>query len=112
MLQEAMLPSLVTFRMYVSCVAVLALWGCASAPVQRDIQRASLVEGADFDSTWAAVVQVFAERTWSIDNLERDSGIITTDWMMTDALSDAYMDCGSAGLLGSHGEHADASDAV
>lgn len=80
--------------------------GCASAPVARDIQRVAVVEGADFNVTWDAVIDVFGERTWTIDNMERASGLITTDWMVTGSASEDYMDCGSAGAFGSHRDHA------
>lgn len=86
-------------------LSALVLSACATAPVPRDIQRTAIVEGADFDRTWDAVIDVLGERTWAIDNVERASGLITTDWMLTGEASDDYMDCGSASFLSAHRDH-------
>lgn len=86
-------------------VTALVMAACATAPVPRDVQRMAIVEGADFDRTWDAVIEILGERTWAIDNVERASGLITTDWMLTGDASDEYMDCGSASFLSTHRDH-------
>ena len=50
---------------------------------------------ADLDTTWSAVIDVFSERDWAIDNMDKASGLITTDWMrMEPRLADIVADCG------------------
>lgn len=52
---------------------------------------------ATFDDAWSATVQVFAERQWSIQTLEKDSGIIVSEWLGIER-DKSYCDCGSSGL--------------
>ncbi len=73
------------------------LAACATAPVARQFERRATVP-AEFAAVWDAVIDIFGERSWAIDNMDRESGIITTDWMLTGQLADSYMDCGSAPL--------------
>jgi uncharacterized lipoprotein len=61
------------------------------------VERATRVDG-DFERTWDAVIEVFAERNWFIQNLEKDSGLIATDWMSLD-LHSPYADCGTPGFV-------------
>lgn len=89
----------------VFAASILVLAACASAPVARDVQRTAVVEGAEFGETWDTVVDVFAERIWAIDSIERASGLITTDWMLVGEAAEDYMDCGSAGFLKAHRDH-------
>jgi len=51
----------------------------------------------NFDQAWSATVQLFAENGWPIATLERDSGIIVSDWVDIGTEGD-YTDCGSAPL--------------
>jgi hypothetical protein len=55
---------------------------------------------ASFDDVWRAVVQLFAERNWSIKTIDKSSGVIATDWLR---ISDEYADCGSAPLATNNG---------
>lgn len=75
-----------------SCAAAMA---SASAPKQHTVAKTADVR-ADFDSTWSAAIDVFAEHDWTITNMEKDSGFITTDWMnMSKAEAERFADCGS-----------------
>lgn len=76
---------------------LLVLASCATAPVQRQFDPAVTLRGVDPDAAWTAVVDLFAERNWTIDNMDRASGFIGTDWMGTRP-GDGFLDCGSAGL--------------
>jgi uncharacterized lipoprotein len=60
---------------------LLALVACATAPVARQIERQVNLPGVDFDDAWNAVIDLFGERNWTIDNMEKASGFITSDWM-------------------------------
>ena len=78
----------------------LVLAACATAPVARQFDRTATFPGADFDAVWNAVIDLFGEEGWAIDNMEKDSGLITTDWMTAD---ESYLACGSSGLAGEYG---------
>jgi uncharacterized lipoprotein len=71
---------------------------CASAPVRHDFERTTQFQESDFDAVWTAVIDVFGDRGWAIDNMEKDSGFIATDWMTLSRSDRDVMDCGSAGL--------------
>lgn len=86
-------------------VASMLAAGCATAPTPREFDRMALIEGAPFDATWDRVIDVFGERVWPIDNVERASGLITTDWMIVSEGPELYMDCGRAGMLRTHRDH-------
>ena len=47
------------------------------------------------EMVWQAVIETFAELNLPIMNMEKDSGLITTDWMLTNKI---YCDCESPGL--------------
>lgn len=82
---------------------VVALAASASAPKQHDVQSTTKVR-ASFDATWTSVIDVFADRNWPTQALERDSGLVSTDWLaMTDAQAEQYSDCGGSGLASVHG---------
>lgn len=82
-------------------VSVVVLAASASAPRRHAFEK-SLTTPAGYDATWAAVVDVFGENNWAIANLEKDSGIITTDWMRLDG-EGGQADCGDSGLAIEHG---------
>ena len=90
-------------RWFLTTAVLLASVACASAPVARNFENLAEYPGASFGDVWDLVIDVFGDRNWAIDNLERDSGIITTDWMSADNVS--YQDCGSPGFLSSDSDH-------
>lgn len=53
---------------------------------------------ASFETVWTAVIETFADLNIPIDNLEKASGLITTDWLSMKE----YGDCGAfqGGLAG------------
>ncbi len=77
-------------------VVCLALVACATTPVARQIQNSFPVD-KPFDSVWTAVIETFAELNLPILNMEKASGLITTDWIKMD---DPQMsDCGKRGVM-------------
>ena len=71
---------------------------CATAPAPRQIQSSFPVD-KPFDPVWQAVIEVFAELNLSIMNLEKASGLITTEWISFRGQSNSgYCDCGGLGL--------------
>ena len=75
----------------IAAVAVSAASATATPPAKHEIKRTAIVH-ASYEDTWSALIDVFAERGWAIQNMAKDSGLITTDWMTTDA---GFGDCGS-----------------
>ena len=67
--------------------------GCATAPVQRNI-RTNLVVPEDFGTVWDASIELLAEGTYPIENMDRDSGFIDTEWINFGSEGEEYMDCG------------------
>lgn len=77
-------------------LAVLQTLGCATAPRPRTIENAFHFEQS-YDQIWTAVIETMAELSLPIQNLEKDSGLITTDWIGF-GYSKEYCDCGSPGI--------------
>jgi hypothetical protein len=73
---------------------ILVALSCASAPKAHSFNRTNTFP-VDLDATWSAVIDAFGELNIPIDNLEKDSGLITTDWMRVEK---DYMDCGGSGI--------------
>lgn len=80
--------------MVAACIA-----GAASATAPK-AHKVTATRGVNysFESTWTALIDVFADRNWAIDNLDKESGIVTTDWMSLGDEAERYADCGSSGL--------------
>ena len=86
-------------RWFPTAIVLVAATACASAPVVRDIESLANYRGVSFTEAWDLVVGEFAGRGWTIDNLERDSGIITSEWASAEGdFYRSYRDCGTAGF--------------
>jgi len=77
--------------------AAMLIGGCASAPKAHEFEK-SFPYARTYDDVWAAVIETFAELNLPIANVEKDSGIITTDWLDMEG-SDAFYDCGGHGIF-------------
>jgi hypothetical protein len=76
------------------CLAV----GCGVPPVARTIVSSFPID-KPFDSVWGAVIETFAELNLPILNMEKASGLITTDWISFKGQDNiGYCDCGKLGL--------------
>ena len=77
----------------------LMVYGCATAPAPRQIVKAFTIESS-LDDVWIAVIDTFAEMNLPIANMEKDSGLITTDWEIypRGKAGNVYCDCGGLGL--------------
>jgi len=52
-----------------------------------------------YDLVWTALIETFADLNLPIDNMEKDSGLITTDWIdFTGQTNEEYCDCGGLGI--------------
>ncbi len=87
-------------RWFPTAIVLVASTACAGVPpVERDVESLANFRGVSFTEAWDLAVGEFASRGWTIDNLERDSGIITSEWVSTEGdLYPSYRDCGSPGL--------------
>ena len=86
-------------RWFPAAIVLVASTACATAPVVRDIESLDNYRGVSFTEAWDLVVGEFANRGWTIESLERDSGNITSEWVSAEGdLYESYRDCGSAGF--------------
>jgi hypothetical protein len=83
-------------RWFPAAIVLVASTACASVPVVRDVESLANYRGVSFTEAWDLVVGEFASRNWTIENLDRDSGTITSEWKSAE--NDSYRDCGSAGF--------------
>ena len=67
-------------RCVVVCVATLFLLGCAVAPPKEFQVNPVVTIPGDFDAVWPAVVEYFATTNLPIKTIEKDSGLIVTEW--------------------------------
>jgi hypothetical protein len=84
---------------YVLAIAALAaLAGCTPTPPAVAAPRSGTTVAASQSKTWDAVIDVFADRSIPIKNMERASGFIATDPLGTRTVDLAMVDCGKDGL--------------
>lgn len=76
---------------------VVAMAASATAPTKRRVETTAVVR-TTYDQAWDAVIDLFSERNWAIQNMDRDSGLITTDWMSLGSEADTFADCGGSGI--------------
>lgn len=83
-------------RSAISIGLVFLFCHCASAPVPREVARTA-VYGASFDDTWTALIDLFGEAYYPIGTIEKDSGLISTEWFIPPR-GQSYLDCGKPGF--------------
>ena len=85
-------------RIFLVGLVCLMLAACATSPVPRQIQNSFPIE-QPFEKVWQAVIETFAELNLPIMNMEKASGLITTDWISFRGQKNetGYCSCGSAG---------------
>lgn len=71
--------------------------GCAVPATQYNINRV-WETNYDVDSLWNGVISFFAENNIPIKTLEKDSGIIISEWMALASVDSQDLDCGQPGL--------------
>lgn len=75
---------------------LVAASASASAPKNYKFEKA-MHTNATYDQTWSALIEVFADNNWAIQTIEKDSGLIATDWLNLGS-NTTYADCGGSGL--------------
>jgi uncharacterized lipoprotein len=87
--------------MKIKPIAILCLcfglMSCATAPVQRQVPS-SFPFDKPFDPVWQAVIETFAELNLPILNMEKASGLITTDWISFRGQDNTTGYCACGGL--------------
>jgi len=77
----------------------ICYFGCAPLPVPRQIVQTFTIK-APFNQGWEAVIESFADFLLPIQNSEKASGRITTDWVkFTSQVSMDYCYFGELGLM-------------
>lgn len=85
-------------RRLMSALALLSLAACTPMrPPAPPVQRAPTDVHASFGATWDAVIDLFAERSIPIRNMERASGFIVTEQLVISdvVMADSVADCGT-----------------
>jgi hypothetical protein len=85
------------YRIAFTLLIFLLLASCASSPVPRQIQNSFPID-QPFEKVWQAVIETFAELNLPIMNMEKASGLITTDWISFRGQKNetGYCSCGRA----------------
>lgn len=92
-------------RPYGTTVLLIGLFGlfsCATAPKVHIFDPIANLNG-DYDTAWDAIVEFFAVSSLPISTIEKDSGLIVTDWMDASGSSGGteggqFTDCGGSGI--------------
>lgn len=75
----------------------VGLASCAVAPATRQIVNSFPID-KPFDQVWTAVIETLSELNLSIMNMEKVSGLITTDFISFQGQTNKdYCDCGTLG---------------
>ena len=79
------------------CVIILLGIGCATPATRHNINRV-WETNYDFDSLWDGVISFFAGNNIPIKTLEKDSGIIISEWIVLSREDGRDLDCGQPGI--------------
>lgn len=82
---------------WIGMAAAALLAGCISiggfgGGDEDEVRRTTVYEGATYDTAWSAILQTFAELELPISTLEKESGLVATDWILVEEPDEA-MDC-------------------
>jgi hypothetical protein len=50
-----------------------------------------------YDTTWGVLVDLFAARGWSIDQMSKDTGLLITRWLDLEAFREIDVECAGSG---------------
>lgn len=87
-----------TLSVVTGLAGLLVLTSCATAPAPRSIEN-SFEYSDTYDSVWSAIIETMAEMNLPISAMEKDSGLIATDWLnFMGTSNNDYCDCGGLGI--------------
>ena len=91
------------FTFILSCSFIILI-SCSSYEPPRDytVQKEATINKS-YDITWQNVVDYFATHNTPIKTMDKNTGLIATDYNLTVSEALKYMDCGTAGnSIGAH----------
>ncbi len=88
-------------RIMVLVLTVFVLTGCAGRVVLPPAPQIKEIVKSDYNTVWEAVIQLFAERNWSIKTIEKVSGVIRSERLRVplDHLHSKSFTCQKSGFL-------------
>ena len=88
-------------KIMVLTLTVFVLAGCAGRVVLPPAPQVKEGVKSDYDTVWEAVIQLFAERNWSIKTIEKVSGVIRSERLTVplDHLHSKNFKCQKSGFL-------------
>ena len=79
--------------------AAFALAGAAACTIpilgsddDEETRRETVLEDVSYDDAWSAILRTFADLDLPIESVEKESGLVTTDWILLDDPEDS-IDC-------------------
>ena len=85
-------------KILILLISYIFLYCYTPSPTPRIIQNSFPID-RPFDNVWIALIETFVEMNMPIDNMEKDSGLIATDWIdFKGQTNEEYCDCGSPGI--------------
>jgi len=69
-------------KIIISITILFFLAGCAIAPAVRPTIQDTKIINAPFDKVWSAIVATLSERALPIKTIEKENGVITTDFVI------------------------------
>ena len=89
---------MVRTRYFILLGATAVVAACASAPRNYSFDN-SFLASASYDDTWEMVVDAVSTTGWPPSAVEKESGLIATDWQDLDLLErEELIDCGGSGI--------------
>lgn len=64
-------------------LGLLMLSGCTTMPINSSPAKQEEVFNLSFDDVWKQVVEVLSDENYPIESIEKDSGLITTEFIST-----------------------------
>lgn len=81
-------------RSFALVLVTVAVTACVAAPIAPPVARSGTTVNASFGKTWNGIIDVFATKNIPIKTIDRSSGIIVTEQLAANGLTD-MADCGS-----------------
>ena len=89
---------------FLSLWVVCFVFACAVPATHHNITK-YWTTSEDYDALWSGVIELFAHNSIPILTLEKDSGIIVSEWFVLARSDAATIDCGSPGIATAYETH-------
>ncbi len=86
-------------KYFLFALITLALFSCSTyqKPQKKEFERTKIINKS-YDDVWAGLIKWFSEHNTPIKNLDKTSGLISTEFSLSLANSEECVDCGSRGF--------------